>query len=150
LHSLSDRTIHVRGDIYRALVFVFYIKWLFYLWPKYLQPFIYVRVKLSFSPNSVFFFAFNLLFLQWICFLQIISCFLSTSLSNEIDFLTTKSTGKVEFLTMKSTGEVEFLDDEVNRRSWILGDEVDMRSWILSDEVDRRSWILGDEVDRRS
>jgi hypothetical protein len=26
LHSLSDRTIHVRGDIYRALVFVFYIK----------------------------------------------------------------------------------------------------------------------------
>jgi hypothetical protein len=26
LHSLSDRTIHVRGGIYRAIVFVFYIK----------------------------------------------------------------------------------------------------------------------------
>jgi hypothetical protein len=26
LNSLSDRTIHVREDIYRALVFVFYIK----------------------------------------------------------------------------------------------------------------------------
>jgi hypothetical protein len=26
LHSFHDRTIHVRGGIYRALVFVFYIK----------------------------------------------------------------------------------------------------------------------------
>jgi hypothetical protein len=40
LYSFHDRIIHVRGGIYRALVFVFYIKWLFYPWSKYLQPFI--------------------------------------------------------------------------------------------------------------
>jgi hypothetical protein len=45
LYSFHDRTIHVRGGIYRALVFVFYIKWLFYPWLKHLQPFFYVRVK---------------------------------------------------------------------------------------------------------
>jgi hypothetical protein len=36
LHSFHDHTIHVRGGIYRTLVFIFYIKWLFYPWPKYL------------------------------------------------------------------------------------------------------------------
>jgi hypothetical protein len=109
LHLFHDRTIHVRGGIYRALAFVFYIKWLFYPWPNYLQPFIYERAKWSFLPNSVFFFAFNLLFLQWICFLQIILCFLSTSLSSKVEFLTTKSIGEVEFLMTKLIGEVEFL-----------------------------------------
>jgi hypothetical protein len=97
------------GGIYRALAFVFYIKWLFYPWPNYLQPFIYVREKWSFSPNPVFFFASDPLFLQWTCFLQIILCFLFTSLSSEVEFLTIKSIVEVEFLTTKSIGEVEFL-----------------------------------------
>jgi hypothetical protein len=64
LHLFHDPTIHVRGGIYRALAFIFYIKWLFYPWPNYLQPFIYVRAKWSFSSNSVFFFAYDPLFLQ--------------------------------------------------------------------------------------
>jgi hypothetical protein len=44
IHFMSH-TIHVTGGIYRVLVFVFYIKWLFYPWPKCLRPFICVRTK---------------------------------------------------------------------------------------------------------
>jgi hypothetical protein len=36
LYLFDGRTIHVRWGIYRVIVFIFYIKWLFYSWPKYL------------------------------------------------------------------------------------------------------------------
>jgi hypothetical protein len=93
LYLFDDRTIHVRGGIYRALVFVFYIKWLFYPWPKYLQP---CKGEVVISSWFGLFFHIQSSILQWTCsFRLIISCFLSTSLSSEVDFLTTKPKAKL-------------------------------------------------------
>jgi hypothetical protein len=109
LYSFHDPTIHVRGGIYRALVFVFYIKWLFYPWLKTFITLHLCKGKVVISSWFSLLFHVQSSFLQWTCSFQIIYCSLSTSLSSEVDFLPTKSISEVDFLTTKSIGEVEFL-----------------------------------------
>jgi hypothetical protein len=109
LYSFHDHTIHVRVGIYRVLVFIFYIKWLFYPLTKTFTTLHLCKGEVIISSWFSLLFHVQSSFLQWTCSFQIISCSSSTSLSSEVDFLPTKSISEVEFLTMKSIGEVEFL-----------------------------------------
>jgi hypothetical protein len=82
---------NVCQGIYKVLAFVHNTKWLFYPWPKYLQPFFTTRAKRSFLPDSASFFMFNFFSSSELALLDlVVSCSLSTSLFSEVDFPTTK------------------------------------------------------------